>query len=556
MSWKSKNRKSPMMDWMPEWLRLSHKVGFRLFLFGSVIFLLVASYYYYKASKFDLDKVAEEQHQNIFLDHTGKPLLVAGDKQSLLITKEDLPKHLVDALIAREDKNFETHCGVDFVGLVRATGRNVKDMSFTQGASTLTMQLARNTYDDKLKEKSLNRKFIEIALTFRIENHYTKPEIMAYYLNRIYFGSGCYGIGQASQKYFKKPTRELDLSESATLVGIIRGPHIFSPLNDLKAAEEQRNQVLDRLVAVGKLTGTKAQSIKSTPLILPLLITTVKKPQAAANGYAMNALDRHLNELLAKKDIRAAGLTITSSLDLDLLHLCEKDMKSIMSSTKEPNLQAACVVIDHTSGAIRCSIGGTNIKTSEFDRAFFGQIDLGDAFSPFIYAIALERGKLPIRGNPVQTSKQLDAADTARMAKRFGFNDNFNQKEIFYGSGTTNPHKLATAFSVFANNGKRPHTYFVESIVKRDGTTLFANSAKNTQAIQEGSATETNKLLKNVKGTVQYTTYAFGGRALWSMASHKDKTAVLWLGFDKAKPVANKSALLKKMEKLTYKWVN
>jgi membrane peptidoglycan carboxypeptidase len=555
MPWKSKNIKSPMMDWMPEWLRLTLKVGFRLFLFGSVVFLLVASYYYYKASKFDLDKVAEEQHQNTLLDHTGKPLLGADDKQSLLITKEDLPKHLVDALIAREDKSFETHCGVDYVGLVRATARNVKDMSFTQGASTLTMQLARNTYDD-LKEKSLNRKFIEIALTLRIENRYTKPEIMAYYLNRIYFGSGCYGIGQASQNYFKKPTRELDLSESATLVGIIRGPHIFSPLNDLKAAEEQRNQVLDRLVTIGKLTNTKAQSVKSTPLKLPLLITTGKKPQAVANGYAMNALDRHLNELLAKKDIRAAGLTITSSLDLDLLHLCEKDMKSIVSSTKVPNLQAACVVIDHTSGAIRCSIGGTNIKTSEFDRALDGQIDLGDAFSPFIYATALERGKLPIRGNPVQTSKQLDSADMIRIAKRFGFKDNFNQNEVFYGSGTTNPLKLATAFSVFANKGKRPHTYFVESIVKHDGTTIFTNSAKNTQAIQEGSALETNKLLKNVKSTVQYTTYAFGGRALWSMASHKDKTAVLWLGFDKAKPVPNKSGLLKKMEKLTYKWVN
>ncbi len=380
---------------------------------------------------------------------------------------------------------------------------------------------------------------------------------MAYYLNRIYFGSGCYGIEQASRKYFKKTTRELDLSESATLVGIIRGPHIFSPLNDLEAAEEQRNQVLDRLVTIGKLTQTKAQTIKATPLKLPQLVTTAKKPQhVAANGYAMNALERHLNELLAKEDIRAAGLTITSSLDLDLLLLCENDIKSLVSKTKLPNLQAACVVIDHTSGAIRCSIGGIDIKTSELDYALDSQVDLGDAFSPFIYASALERGKLPIKGKPVQTSKQLDPADMVRIAKRFGLEDNFKRSEIFYGSGTTNPLRLATAFSVLANNGKRPHTYFVESIVKRDGTTLFSNSARNTQAIQEGSAKETQKLLKKVKGTVLYTTYAFGGRALWSMASHKDKTAVLWLGFDKAKPVPNKSSLLKQMEKLTYKWVN
>ena len=543
-----------MTDWIPEWLRLTLKVSFRIFLFASILFLWIASYYYYKASQFDLDKVAEEQLENTLLDHTGKPLVGANSKQSLLITQQDLPQHLVDALIAREDKSFESHCGVDFTGLVRASARNLKDMSFTQGASTLTMQLARNTYDD-LKEKSLNRKFIEIALTLRIENRYTKPEIMAYYLNRIYFGSGCYGIGQAAQKYFKKPTRDLDLSESATLVGIIRGPHIFSPLRDLSAAEDQRNQVLDRLVAIGKLTASEALSVKSKPLKLPETIATVKKPRILANGYAMGALERHLNEILAEKDIRAGGLTITSSLDLDLLQLCETDLKSIVASTKLTDLQAACVVIDHSSGAIRCSIGGTDIKLSQFDRALDSQVDLGDAFSPFIYAIALERGKLAIKGNPVQTSKQLEPFDTIRLAQRFGFEDNFNPSEVFYGSGTTSPLKLATAFAVLANHGKRPHTYFVQSIVKHDGTTLFSNSAKNTQAIQEGSALETNKLLTNLIGTVQYTTYAFGGRTLWSMASHGDMTAVLWLGFDKAKPVPNKSSLLKTMAKLTYKWV-
>ncbi|WP_347440997.1 transglycosylase domain-containing protein [Rubritalea sp.] len=544
-----------MTDWMPEWLRLALKVSAKLAFLGTVIFLLVTSYYYYKASKFDLDKVAEEQLQNILLDHTGKALLGAYDKQSQLITKEDLPQHLIDALIAREDKNFETHCGVDFVGLVRAAARNMKDMSFTQGASTLTMQLARNTYDE-LKEKSLNRKFIEIALTMRIETRYTKPEIMAYYLNRIYFGSGCYGIEQASLKYFKKPTRELDISESATLVGIIRGPHIFSPLNDIKAAEQQRNQVLDRLVIVGKLSAAKAQSIKSKPLNLPQLVTTAKKPAHTANGYAMKALDRHLHGILAGKDIRSAGLTITSTLDLDLLYECENDIKSIVSSSNSPNLQAACIIIDHASGAIRCSIGGTDYKTSQFDRALDSKIDLGNAFSPFIYAAALERGKLPIKGKPLQTSKQLESADMIRIAKRFGLEDNFNQSEIFYGSGTTSPLRLATAFSVLSNNGKRPHTYFVKSIVKRDGSSLFFNSTKGTQAIEEGSALETIQLLKNAKGTVLYTTDSFGGRALWSMASHKEMTAVLWLGFDKAKPVPNKSKLLKQMENLTYKWVN
>lgn len=554
MSWKPNNTKSPVTAWMPEWLRLTAKVCARLVIIGCILFSLLACYYFYQAKQFDLDKVAEEQLQNTLLDNTGTPLIGGNSAQSSLISKDDLPQHLVDALIAREDASFESHCGVDFKGLIRATLRNMKDMSFTQGASTLSMQLARNTYD--IRAKSLNRKFLEIALTLRIEARYSKAEIMAYYLNRIYFGSGCYGIEQASQKYFKKPTRDLDLSESATLVGIIRGPHIFSPLRDLEAAEEQRNQVLDRMVAIEKLTATEAHAIASVRLALPTNRKTKKNDALTVNGYAMKALDRHLNEILAEKDIRAGGLTITSSLNLESLNRCEKGIQTLITDSNITDIQAACVVIDHKSGAIRSLVGGVDIRKSAFNRALDSKIDLGDAFTPFIYATALERNKLPIKGKPAQTGKQLDAADTMRIAKRFGFSSPFNKDEIFYGSGTTTPLELATAFAVLSNKGQRPHTYFVENISTLEGDLLFSNSANHSPAIQPGSASETIKLLKTNKGTVQYTTYAFGGRALWSMASYKNLTAVLWLGFDQAKPVPNKSALLKKMHALTYQWVN
>ncbi|MFD2158646.1 transglycosylase domain-containing protein [Rubritalea tangerina] len=541
-----------MAKWLPEWLRLALKVGLKCAFIGLVILLLVASYYYSKAQKYDLSKVAEEQQQNTLLDHNGAPLLGNDSKESLLITYDQLPQHLVDALIAREDTNFEHHCGVDFKGLIRATLRNAKDMSFTQGASTLTMQLARNTYD--IRAKSLNRKFLEIALTLRIESSYSKNEIMAYYLNRIYFGSGCYGIEQASRKYFKKSVTDLTLSESATLVGIIRGPHIFSPLNDLAAAQNQRNQVIDRMLTIGKLTTEQASAVKNSPLVLPQKITLTKKPLEAANPYALKALDRHLNEILAQKDIRAAGLTITSALDLKKLHQCENDIKKLLIEAKQPQLQAACIIIDHKTGAIRALVGGRDYKALQFNIALDGKLDLGDAFTPFIYAAALERGKLPIKGNPSQTGKQLDPAETQRIAKRFGFNSPFNLPEIHYGSGTCSPLELATAFSTIANNGKRPHTFFVEHITKADGSELFKNTAQSTPAIQEGTALETAKLLKYKDG-IAYTTAAFSGRSLWSAASKDSLTAVIWVGFQQPAPVPNKNSLLKKMQSLTYHWV-
>ncbi|TAE87583.1 MAG: hypothetical protein EAZ81_13890 [Verrucomicrobia bacterium] len=135
-------------------------------------------------------------------------------------------------------------------GLVRATLRNIKDKKFTQGASTLSMQLARNTYE--IRAKSLHRKFLEIALTFRVEHHYSKKQIMAGYLNRIYFGVGAghYGIEDAAQQYFGKNVSRLNEAQCAMIIGIIRGPHIFSPWRDLDAAKEQRDQVLDRMIAM------------------------------------------------------------------------------------------------------------------------------------------------------------------------------------------------------------------------------------------------------------------------------------------------------------------
>src|SRR5690606_5231649 len=158
-----------------------------------------------------------------------------------------LPDFLVKALQAREDARFFDHAGVDFRGLARATVRNLKDRDFTQGASTLTMQLARNTYD--IRAKSLHRKFLEIALTLRIEARYSKDEIPAHYLTRIYSGAGAEDIEQAARTYCGRSVLALNESDCAMIAGIIRGPHIFSPLRDFEAALEQRDQTLARMVA-------------------------------------------------------------------------------------------------------------------------------------------------------------------------------------------------------------------------------------------------------------------------------------------------------------------
>ena len=182
--------------------------------------MAIAIFYFYLALKFDLSEVAKIPERSTVLDRHGETYGLIHGERRRVITRDELPDVMVQALRAREDLRFYDHSGVDIKGLARATLRNIKDWSFTQGASTLTMQLARNSYDD-MSAKSLHRKFLEIALTLRIEGRYSKDEILANYLNRIYFGSGCHGVEEAAQTYFGRPVSELNTGESAMLIGII-----------------------------------------------------------------------------------------------------------------------------------------------------------------------------------------------------------------------------------------------------------------------------------------------------------------------------------------------
>lgn len=522
-------------------------VCLRLALLGIVILFAVAAFFYQKASKFDMAKVAQQEQSNVLLDKDGTQMASLGPSTAKIATFEDLPEHLKNALLAREDSRFYDHCGVDGIGLARATVRNIKDMSFTQGASTLSMQLARNTYE--IREKSLYRKLLEIALTLRVESHYSKEEIMTYYLNRIYFGSGCYGIEEASQHYFGVPTNELDLGQSATIVGIIRGPHIFSPFNDLPAALEQRNQVLARMVSIGMITQAEADEAKETPLKL----SKKNDENKSVKSYALNAIHRHLDMQLRNNQIIESGLNITTTISAQLLQQCESDIAELVKS--DENLQAAAIVIENKTGAVRALVGGRDYETTKYNFALDGQMDLGEAFTPFIYLAALERRQLPIKNQPVKTGKQIGQKETLSLARRFGLKGKAKEEDIFYGTIASSPLDVVTAFSVIGNGGKRPHTFFIKQIAATDGKIIFENNPDQTQVVDAGNADECLKFLDKSKGIYSNTASAFGDRALWAMTTDKKHTALLWLGYESPKPIPNADKLMDKMKKVTAAWL-
>ena len=228
--------------------------------------LLMIGWYAWHASKFDLSETSRMPERTVLLDRNGIEIGTIHGANRRLVDYEEIPTFLKICLFAREDARFMDHEGVDFWGLARATLRNAKDLDFTQGASTLSMQLARNTFDLREK-KSLNRKFLEIAITYRIESKFSKSEILTAYLNRIYFGSGFNGIEEASLNYFGRPTSRLTKGQCALLVGIIRAPHACSPWRNLEGAVRQRNEVLGRLITTDVITPEQADAIKSQSLV-------------------------------------------------------------------------------------------------------------------------------------------------------------------------------------------------------------------------------------------------------------------------------------------------
>ncbi|MDB4412815.1 transglycosylase domain-containing protein, partial [bacterium] len=266
MSWNSAEQQRGSYVWKVR-LRRAWDFAWRSALTLIIPALIVAGWFTYQASKYNLDEVSEMPARTLLLDREGREIGTIHGTNRRLVIAEKLTPFFKNALFAREDVRFRSHGGVDPRGLARATFRNIVDFDFTQGASTLTMQLARNTYDLREK-KSLSRKFLEIALTYRIEKNFTKDEILTHYLNRIYFGAGCHGLEEASLTYFGKEASQLNRSQSAMLAGIIRAPHACSPFRNLEGALRQRDEVLARMVSLEQIGGDTATKVKAEPLEL------------------------------------------------------------------------------------------------------------------------------------------------------------------------------------------------------------------------------------------------------------------------------------------------
>lgn len=497
-------------------------------------------------------------------DMDGKVYSRLQGENRIVVPLSKVSRHFVDALLAREDSRFYSHRGVDPIGILRAVARNFVSRSAQQGASTLTQQLARNSFPDRIgQKKSIHRKLLEAFVANRIEQRYKKDEIIEHYMNRIYFGAGVYGIEAASLAYFGKHAEDLSLGEAAMIAGIIRAPTYSSPFQHPERAIKARDAVLDRMVKVGKINEDQAFEARDRKLAI-----LKKRPPQAQENYAMDAVVRDLNILLTDEQRAEGGLKIYTSIDPTLQKSAEaaidKQLRKVEARTgyshpkkadftaqqrddeaPTPYLQGAVVVVDNRSGAIRALVGGRDYAESKYNRALMAERQVGSTFKPFVYAAAFGRGLLPgasiddgpiargeIRGASNWTPDNSDGSykgmmraeegliqsrntmsvrvgeragldEVLRVAGAAGINDVPHQPAIYLGAFEGTLSEMTTAYSVFPNNGLRRQGYVIERIDDASGDVIYRAAHVEAQVLDPGVSWLTTSTLSKVfeKGT-------------------------------------------------------
>tara|TARA_B100000927_G_scaffold82738_1_gene66318 strand:+ start:579 stop:2849 length:2271 start_codon:yes stop_codon:yes gene_type:complete len=553
---RKKGRKKSRKKGRSGFSRALFRLGSTLTALGITLSVIGSIYFSILAKRFDMDVIKEVPQRTLVYDKQGNLLghLSGHGENRLVVDASEVSEHFINALLAREDSRFYEHSGVDYIGAMRAVVLNLKARGFDQGASTLTMQLAKNAYGNK--DKTIHRKLLEVAIAIRIEQNYSKDEILGFYMNRIYFGSGLYGIERASQGFFMKPASELTPGEGAMLAGVIRGPSLLNPFRSLEAATDIRDEVVARMVAEKLISEADATKAKTEAI-------TLRPPdkRLATGSYNLQTVFDLLSDFLTPEDIENGGLKIHTTLDAKLQASAEKSLdshltkiesrpgfqhpkKSVHQRGKATRyLQGAVVSLDNSSGAILAMVGGRSFGDSAFNRVYRARRQVGSTFKPFVYANAFETTGLlpgayvnddPIRlshnGGPVWSPQNSDGTFTGlqpsaiglirsrntmsirvgqlgginnvrELASTLKFGEIPDSPVIYLGAFETTPMTVTSAMSIFAAKGVNFTPYLIERIENSNGDLLYQNQIRASQVIRESTAWMTADILGEAMST-------------------------------------------------------
>ena len=443
----------------------------------------------------------------LILGANGATLATRGDMGGAAVPLRELPDYVPKAFIAIEDRRFYSHHGVDPWGIMRAVIKDVLRRGASQGASTITQQLAKNLF--LTQERTVSRKLQEVALAFWLEHKFTKAEILELYLNRVYFGSGAYGVEAAAQRYFGKSARQLTLAEAAMLAGLVQSPSRLAPSHNPDGAERRARLVLADM-AEQKLIGNDAARLA---LANP---ARAKKPAGAgSNNYVADWVMDAVDDLVGRFD---QDIVVETSIDPVLQDAAEHALTDALAQKGEKlGIGEGALVAMTPDGVVRALVGGKSYAESQFNRAIAAKRQPGSAFKPFVYLTALEHGLTPetvredapisVKGwkpenyehqylGPVTLTQALanslntvsvrltlevGAAAVVRTAYRLGITSKLEPNaSIALGTSEVSPLELVSAYAPFANGGFAVAPHVIERVRGADGKTLYARA---TQAL-------------------------------------------------------------------------
>ncbi len=436
----------------------------------------------------------------------GTVLADRGDTGGAAVRLGDLPPYLPKAFIAIEDRRFYYHFGVDPLGVFRAVARDASGGGAVQGGSTLTQQLAKNLF--LTQERTISRKFQEAILALWLERKFTKDQILELYLNRVYFGSGAYGVEAAARKYFAKDAKDVTLPEAALLAGLMKSPTKLAPNRNLKGANERAAQVVAAMQEQGYITPEMAK----VALDAPAQVANNRGAGSVnyAADYVMDALDDTVGAI--DEDI-----VVTTTIDPKLQASAEHALTGELDAkgSKYNVSQGALVALD-PDGGVKALVGGRNYADSQFNRAIAAKRQPGSSFKPFVYLAALEKGDRPddirqdapinVKGwspenygheyygavtltkalamslNTVAVRLGMEVGPKAvvRLAHRLGIlSDLEPNASIALGTSEVTPLEMVSAYAAFANGGIGVRTYAITSVRTASGRLIYRRHPYN-----------------------------------------------------------------------------
>jgi penicillin-binding protein 1A len=515
---------------------------------------------------------------------------VNAEERRVIVPFRRVPENVRGAFLAAEDERFYEHSGIDALAIGRALWNDLTGGRF-QGGSTITQQLVRNTADPYVgRERTLSRKLHEALTAIRLERRFSKDRIFEMYLNQIYFGNGAYGVETAAQEYFGRHVWNLDLAQAATLAGVVASPTHYNPRAEPRAAESRRNWVLDRMALLGYVSQPEAAEAMAEPVTV-----VAPEPQESQAAYFVDWLTRDIRRRHGADVLYRGGLTVETTLDLDMQHAAEQAIAGVLDLPGDP--QAALVSIDVHTGAVQAMVGGRDFHRSQVNLAT-GQggtgRQAGSAFKPFVLAAALEDGitsddvyaapgTITIPGSPpwqvsnyggssygslsvrsatvnsvntvfAQLIHEVGPEKVVDLARSMGIRSPLPEvPSLTLGTADVTPLEMTAAFSTLASGGIYHRPTGVRWITDSRGETVERFDAGGRRALPENTANQVTDILLDVvaggTGTgAQLPGIAVAGKTgttnnnadAWFCGYTSDIATCVWIGYARGQiPMSN-----------------